>query len=107
MADDFSIDDASLPGSLLGGLAGDWILARRIAALTPDTADLGSASGSARFTPSEGGLEYVEEGEMVLGSAPPSRFSRRYRYALEEGRIAIRFADGVVVGEDLVMRRGG
>ncbi|MCR9255571.1 MAG: DUF6314 family protein [Alphaproteobacteria bacterium] len=98
MIDDFSIDDASRAGALLQGLAGDWILVRRIAALS-DTPDLGSASGSARFTPSEGGLDYLEEGEMVLGDSPPSRFARRYRYAVEEGRIAIRFADGPDIGK--------
>jgi len=85
------------PHRLMESLVGAWSMSRTI--LPPDAAGppIGTARGRATFTwdPVAGDdLDYREEGEMVLTGAAPVAFSRRYRYTVEAGALAIRFADG-------------
>jgi hypothetical protein len=54
----------------------------------------GSFLGEATFSPQDGGLDYLEEGEMKLGVVQGRAF-RRYRFAFPEcARAEVFFEDG-------------
>ena len=77
----------------LAAFTGDWVLERAIEDVR--AGETGTLAGTARFTPGEGGLAYLEEGTLALGGRPAVAASRRYLWR-EAGASAIevRFADG-------------
>ncbi len=76
----------------LDAFRGDWNLTRRIE--DRRAGRCGHFTGSARFLPMTGGLDYREEGMLTLGGAP-FRASRRYLWSEPgAGTVELRFADG-------------
>lgn len=74
----------------LADFEGEWAIARRI------TQAHGAAvfTGTARFTPAQGGLAYHEEGVLTLPGVAPMRAERDYLWRGDGDRIAVLFADG-------------
>lgn len=69
-------------------LSGEWLLER-------DIPGMARMAGTACFAP-EGNdiLNYREAGRLTLGDGSRFEAHRRYVYRLEEGQIAVYFADG-------------
>lgn len=83
----------------LADFEGRWALTRRIddARACAAGRESGRFEGEARFTAAAGGLAYVEEGTLTLGSSPPMAATRRYFWRAQgmTGRvIEVDFADG-------------
>lgn len=76
----------------LEDFGGDWRFERVIA--DPDGRETGRVEGLLSFTPGEGGLVAVEQGEMQLAGAAPMRAERRNIWRAEGDMIAVFFGDG-------------
>ena len=77
----------------LAAFAGDWNLQRDIEDVR--AGETGTLTGTARFTPGEAGLSYLEKGTLALGGRPAVAASRSYLWR-DAGASAIEvlFADG-------------
>jgi len=71
---------------------GKWQIDRRIDDLA--AGKVAVLKGQASFTPSAGGLDYLETGKLVLEDAAPIHAERRYSWQLSGGQIAVFFKDG-------------
>jgi hypothetical protein len=76
----------------LADFAGLWTVKREIEDRRAGRP--GSFTGLARLTPAEGGLAYVEEGRLSLGSGPAVAASRRYLWREAATAIEVHFEDG-------------
>lgn len=77
----------------LEAFAGDWEIDRDIEDVRAGRT--GRFSGRARFTPAPDGLRYREEGDLVLGDAPPMAATRDYLWRdAGAGVIEVLFSDG-------------
>lgn len=79
----------------LDAFAGAWRIEREIEDVRAGRT--GRFDGTASFRPAANGLDYLEQGTLHLGDAPPMTATRRYRW-LDAGAniIEVRFADGRV-----------
>lgn len=75
----------------LEAFRGNWILTRTIEDRRESRS--GQFSGTARFGPAAQGLDYREDGILVLGGAS-YRASRRYFWSQANDDIEVHFADG-------------
>jgi Family of unknown function (DUF6314) len=87
------------PGDGQGGLhpdaealAGDWQIDRTI--LDFRTGQDGLFTGTGRFSPVPGGLDYAERGQIQMAGGPLLLAERRYLWRFDVGGIAVLFADG-------------
>ena len=86
------MDDGTGPGGL-AAFAGRWTLSRRIEDATGRVT--GRLSGSAVFAPADGGLDYTEDGELVLPGQGTFHATRRYLWRdAGAGRVEVLFDDG-------------
>ena len=76
----------------LAAFEGLWTLTRTIEDIS--AGQRGRFLGTARLTPTPGGLAYVEEGRLTLAAAPPMAASRRYLWRAAGAAIEIDFEDG-------------
>lgn len=73
--------------------AGNWRLTRRID--DRHGRMQGEFTGTAVLTPAgDAALDYVEAGQMRLGTAAPMQATRRYHWLFQADRVLVRFADG-------------
>lgn len=82
----------------LADFEGRWALTRRIDDARANAR--GRFEGEARFTAAPGGLAYVEEGRLRLGTAPPMTATRRYFWRAVPGVVRGEGATGGVIEID-------
>ncbi len=77
---------------VLQGFIGDWTLSREIEDFAQDRR--GRMTGSALFTPEDGGLRCRETGTLAFDGLPPMATERETLWQASGGWIAVAFADG-------------
>ena len=78
------------PAALFAALAGRW---RVVRAIRHDDGTRARFEGEAAWTPEGGGLRCVEAGRLRAGG-PAMEARRETLWSLEDGAVAVRFADG-------------
>lgn len=73
---------------VLADFAGTWAIARTI---TPQTGPAARFDGTARWVPSDRGLDYTEEGTLHMDGAAPMQATRAYVWTPD---MSIYFDDG-------------